>query len=166
MGILAKAGLILAVPIDKDRWGLGLVAAKRQSELLVFMYDAVIEGATAPEDLSSRTPLLGSSSLDAKIWHGDWKILGQTEEKFDDFQPIYKIETIDGWVAESFDMNLRLPIDERTAKKLRFRKCVAPIRLERALKAHFGFGEWKPAHDDLLFVNITESRKVISDLLR
>ncbi len=166
MGITARVGQILAVPISKGRWGVGIVAAKRQSELLVFIYDFVIEAMTAPEDLASRTPLLGPSSLDAKIWHGHWKILGQIEGKFDDLQPIYKVETPDGWIAESFDEKFHTPIDELTAEKLRYRNCVAPIRLELALKAHFGIGEWNPRFDELLFVNISESRKVMFDRLR
>jgi hypothetical protein len=76
-------------------------------------------------------------------------------------QPIYKVQETSGWVAESFDRCFRTAVGDEVAAKLRFRKCVAPIRLERALKAHVRDGDWLPAYDDLLYREVLKSRDVV-----
>lgn len=41
------------------------------------------------------------------------------------------------------------PATEGELAKLTFRKCVAPARLEKALKAHCGIGPWEAFFDSL-----------------
>ena len=55
---------------------------------------------------------------------------------------VYKVEEPVGLVAESFDGTMRWPISADVANRLGFRKGIAPVGLEKALKAHHSLGVW------------------------
>lgn len=162
MGIRAEPGDVFLIPLGDKGYGIGIVAAKWQSELYLVVFSETVAGIDALTDLdvATHTPLFASSSLDAKIWHGHWPIVKRGENLNGIQQPIYKVQEPSGWVAESFDRRFRNVIAEDVVDELRFRKCVAPIRLERALKAHIGDGDWLPAYDEFRYEEVLKSREV------
>jgi hypothetical protein len=161
MSIVARVGDVFRIPAAGATFGLGMVAAKWNEEL----YLVIFEGTwTVPDDgidVDRLAPLLASSSLDAKIWHGHWPLVRSGADPSRIMQPIYKIEEPDGLVAESFDRKSRWPIGPEVAALLSFRKCVAPVRLERALGAH-ATGAWIPDYDELLYSNIVRVRHEVT----
>ena len=163
MGVRAKPGDLFLIPLEDKVHGVGVVAAKWKSELYLVVFSETVADAGALVDLGveTLTPLFATSSLDAKLWHRHWPIVKRCESLGGIQQPIYKVQESSGWVAESFDRSFRVAVGEDVAAELRFRKCVAPIRIERGLKAHAGDGDWLPAYDDLLYREVLKSREVV-----
>lgn len=166
MGNRALVGDVFSIPLGGSVHGVGAVAARWKSELYVVVFSETVAEVKTLADLSidEFTPLFASSSLDAKIWHGHWPIVKRGESLIGIQQPIYKVQEPSGWVVESFDRSLRAVVEESVAAGLRFRKCVAPIRLERGLRAHVGDGEWLPVYDDLLYRDVLRSREILENL--
>jgi len=160
VGVSCTQGDIFNVPIVGDAFGIGIVASSHHSELYLVIFRETFRVGTFPNNVSALKPLIASSSLDAKIWHGDWQIIGHTKEVRNIVQPIYKVREPNGWIAESFDESQRFQITQEIASRLSYRKCVAPVRLERALKAHAGHGIWEPDYDELLYTKVLTSRSV------
>ena len=163
MGIRAKPGDVFTIPLGDKGYGIGVVAAKWQSELYLVVFAETVANVDALTDLevATLTPLFASSSLDAKIWHGHWPIVRRCENLGGIQQPIYKVQEPSGWIAESFDRSFRTFVGGDIVEELKFRKCVAPIRLERALKAHAGDGDWLPAYDDFHYREVLKSCEVV-----
>lgn len=161
MSISCSRGDVFSVPLHGDSFGIGIVASSVHSELYILMFSETFRDRTLPTDVCALEPLIASSSLDAKIWHGDWQIIGQTKDFGNIVQPIYKVREHEGWVAESFDESQRFHITPEVANRLSYRKCVAPIRLERALKAYAGYGAWEPEYDELLYTAVLRSRSAL-----
>jgi len=162
MGIQVKAGDFFCVQLHTNSFGLGVVAAKWNSELFVVMFEETIVAPRSEEiDFSVLTPLLASSSLDAKLYHGDWPIVKEDTNITALNQPIYKVEESQGTIAESFDRKIRVTVDSSIAEQLQYRKGVAPIRLEKALKAHHGDGVWEPHFNELLYQEVLRSNAVL-----
>ncbi|MDR6860705.1 hypothetical protein [Variovorax guangxiensis] len=164
MGVRVKTGDLFCVPLDDAAFGLGIIAAGWRPELYIVLFaETVASPQAADVNTASLTPLLASSSLDAKLFVGDWPILRRGTDSAAFSQPIYKVEEPDGTIAESFDRKLRIPISANVAERLQYRKGVAPVRLEKALKAHHGFGEWLAHFDELLYINVLRSNTVLTE---
>jgi len=164
MGVRVKTGDLFCIPLNDAAFGLGVVAANWRSELYIVLFaETVPSPQSADVNTAVLTPLLASSSLDAKLFVGDWPILRSGTGGTALSQPIYKVEEPDGTIAESFDRKLRIPVSANVAERLQHRKGVAPVRLEKALKAHHGFGEWMAHFDELLYINVLRSNTVLTE---
>lgn len=164
MGIKAKIGDLFMIPLDQDAFGLGLVAGKWKDELYLIVFrDKFHQKSDLSEiPIESLSPLLASSSLDAKIWHGHWPIIRENVNVSCFSQPIYKIDEPNGIMAETFDRKSRWEIDSDVVSRLRYRKTVAPIRLENAFKASSGVSVWEPIFDELLYENVVRGGPELS----
>lgn len=162
MSITAKKGDFFSIPIDEKLCCLGVVAEKWKKELYIVLFEQKFDSAVdlCEVELNKLTPILASSSLDAKIWHGHWPIVSRGFDTSNILQPIYKIEEPSEIIAESFDRSFRKPVSASVADKLRYRKSVAPVRLEKALKSFHGIGDWIPMFDELRFAYVEESNRI------
>lgn len=160
MTITINIGDLFSIPIDATRYGIGLVAGKWKSELYLVLFKEQFDGVADINamEVEKFTPILASSSLDAKLWHGHWPIIRHGVDTVNIAQPIYKIEEPGGIIAESFDRKYRQPIDSYVAKNLNYRKVIAPVRLENALKAYHGLRDWEAIYEGLVYQNIVQSR--------
>lgn len=151
MGQKAKVGDVFLVPIDQARFGIGQIAGDWQGELYIIIYDAVCNiGDVDPNIVKSKQPLFAALSLDAKIYNGDWPIIGNIIENLKLIpQPVFKINQGKRIFLETRDRSISRPASNSEIEMLRLRTIVAPIRLENALKAHNGVGDWIPRYDDL-----------------
>jgi len=154
MAIRAEIGDVFKVPLNESSFGIGVVASKRGKELYLVFFENRFSVGEKVGDIRLLNPCIVSSSLDAKIWHAHWPIIKKKADVLWILQPTYKVQEVDGWVAESFDGKQRRSIDPIEADKLRFRKCVAPIRLENALKAYFDILIWDSTYEELLYSNL------------
>ncbi len=163
MGIKPSLGDVFMLPVGDGSYGIGQVAGDWKGELYLVIYDASYATAVAdPNDVCSLNPLLSALSLDAKIYNGDWPIVGNTMENLSSLpQPVYKVEQGGRLYIESRDRNVTRVASQGEESVLRFRNVVAPIRLENALKALRGVGEWNPRFDELKPDYAQESAKVL-----
>jgi hypothetical protein len=161
----ARLGDVFLVPIDESRVGIGQIAGDWNGELYIVIYDAVQQSSKAePVSGIGAPPLFAALSLDAKIYNGDWPVVANITDNLDQLpQPAFKVN-VDGEVfVESRDRTATRRASATEAEALRFRTVVAPVRLEKALKAHHGIGEWDPKYDDLLAEYASQSARLIAD---
>jgi Immunity protein 26 len=140
-------GDVFTVPLDDRRFGLGQVVATYGKDAYFF---ALFEPAFARDEQldleqAMRAPVaLLALSLDAKIVAGDWVVLGNLTVAEDTPLPAYKEmvggpERVD---VVDFSGERRRRAERGEADWLPNRKIVAPVRLERALKAKHGLEPW------------------------
>ncbi len=160
----AHLGDVFLIPIDGSRFGLGQIAGDWKGELYVVVYDTVHPSPEVdPQSVATERPLFAALSLDAKIHHGDWPIIGNVTENLDRLpQPVFKVNLGGQVYIESRDRSKSRPASDLEAGALRFRTVVAPVRLESALKARHGVGEWNPRYDELLADYALESSRLIT----
>ena len=153
MNVVAKVGDFFAIPLSSTVWGCGVVARKWKSELYLVLFEETFNNLEKIREveINRLTPCLASSSLDAKIWHGHWPVMHERADVSKLAQPIFKVAEANKVIAESFDRKFRRPIDVEIANQLSYRKGVAPVRLENALRAHHGISEWDKIFDELRY---------------
>jgi hypothetical protein len=77
-------------------------------------------------------------------------------------QPVFKVNHAGQMFLESRDRTVFRPASSSEEQVLRLRNVVAPVRLEKALKAHNGLGDWNPRYDELLANYAQESSHLIT----
>lgn len=167
MSIKAMLGDVFLVPVSDEAFGIGQVAGDWKGELYLIIYDATYPTVrdAKPQDVCRLSPLLSALSLDAKIYNGDWPIIGSVKENLGSTpQPAYKVEQGGHMYVESRDRTVTRIASDEEESVLRFRNVVAPIRIENALKALRGFGEWNPRFDELRANYAEDSSKVLGEL--
>jgi hypothetical protein len=156
-------GDVFLVPIDGSRVGLGQVVDVLPSELYVVVYSKAWPANAPPvaRDVIGGEVLFASLTLDAKLHNGDWIVIGNITENLDKIKlPLSKVRISGEMHIESHDGSWSRSATVEEAEKLRFRKTVAPVRLENALKAHFGTLEPHPAYDELRYDLVVDSTKL------
>lgn len=151
MGRAVKIGDVFLVPIDETRVAMGQVAGDWNGELYLVIYDGVhVADKCEAAEIVKERPLFAALSLDAKLHNGDWPIIGNILDNVPEIpQPVFKINHGSELFVISRDRLTFRPASENEAAFLRLRKVVAPVRLEKALKAHNGVGDWNAAYDEL-----------------
>ena len=151
MGIKVKVGDVFLIPIKGEEWVGGQLLANRMKELYVAVYPKLVKkGETSVEDIIQQEPLFLALTLDAKLWHGHWPIIGNTKKNIHTLpQPFFKWDSQKGTMIESRDQRVRRLAKAHEIPYLKYRTVVAPIILENAAKAHFGIGNWDYDYDDL-----------------
>ncbi|MCQ4631136.1 immunity 26/phosphotriesterase HocA family protein [Shinella sp. CPCC 100929] len=158
----AHVGDVFLIPIDGSRFGIGQIAGDWIGELYIVIYDAVHSTEDVdPNSVASEQLLLAALSLDAKIHCGDWRIIGNVTDNLDRIpQPVFKVNQ-DGQVfLESRDRSITRPASRSESETLRLRTVVAPVRLENALKALKGVGDWNAKYDELRVDYVLESSRL------
>lgn len=167
MKIKAEVNDVFAIKLDERNVCLGLVAAKWKTELYILIFREAIETSHALPDVrvSELTPCFASPSLDALIWHGHWPIIQKKVVVSAILQPFYKVSEPQGIVAESFDRKIRIHTSEEEAKILKYRKGVAPIRLEKAIRSLHGQVPWESTFDELKYDYVLASNALVTSKL-
>lgn len=159
----AHVGDVFLVPIDESRFGIGQIAGDWKGELYIIIYDAVYATASVDPTIAVSAPFLFAAlSLDAKLHNGSWKIIGNVTSNLDSIpQPVFKVNQGNQVLLESRDRLIARPASRAEAEFLRLRTVVAPVRLENALKASKGIGDWNPRFDALRADYAFESAEIL-----
>jgi hypothetical protein len=156
-------GDVFLIPLDERRYGIGQLAGNWRGELYVVIYDKVVSAEASPADVDNEPLQLAALTLDAKLHRGDWRIIGNRKENLETIpQPWFKVGVEGQTYVEARDRSVMRPATATEATALRLRTVVAPVRLENALKALHGIGEWHPHFDELRAGYAAES----ADLMR
>lgn len=155
--VRVNVGDVFVVPIDSERFGLGQVVGKYLSEAYFFALFARAYAADAPPpDIEAAVRedevVLLALSLDAKLAAGHWKVIGHVEVDPARLPlPAYKEGVLPTGTFDVVDYSgkLRRRATRDEAEALPLRKVVAPVRLEKALRAVHGVEPWVNAYEDL-----------------
>jgi hypothetical protein len=149
-----KLGDVFTIPVDDSRRGVGQIVGTYGKDAYYFaVYDYVAPDATSvdvKEALLAHVLFL-ALSLDAKLAAGHWMVIDHHEVPDAVRLPAYK-EAVGGpgrvdVVDHSGTQRRRA--SESEAELLPNRKVVAPVRLERALRAKHGLERWAEAYSEL-----------------
>lgn len=146
-----RVGDVFSVPLDDQRFGLGQVVATFGKDAYFFaLFEPAFERAEEPDlEQAVRAPVaVLALSLDAKIAAGDWVVLGNRPVADGMPLPAFKemVGGPDRVDVVDFSGERRRRAQGEEAEWLPNRKVVAPVRLEKALKAMHGLEPWNDAY--------------------
>jgi hypothetical protein len=161
----ARVGDVFLVPIDHSRFGIGQIAGDWNGELYIIIYDTIYGSDDVdPVSVLYGRPLFAALSLDAKIHCGDWQIIGNVKDNLDQIpQPTFKVNQGAQVFLETRDRSVTRRASDSESRDLRLRTVVAPVRIENALKAWQGIGDWNSKYDELRADYAFESSRLIAD---
>ncbi len=166
MNFEAAMGDVFVIPISDSLMGIGQVIDVLQHELYLVVFEETRDASDSPraDEVCGCKPLFSTLSLDAKLWNGDWKIIGNCRRNVATIaKPLFKVLISDIMYVESYRGSQRRPAREDEIEKLRNRTTVAPIRLEKALRAWLGLAEWNPMYEELFYTYATMSSALAED---
>lgn len=164
MGIQAKVGDVFLVPLDDKNCALGQIISAWNEELYVAIFDQKFEARLEdPNSVLTREPALLALTLDAKLFHGDWPILGNVQENLDQFpQPAFKVRQSGVVYIESRDRTVSRPASSAEAEILRYRSVSYPAVIEEAAQGFFDVCEWNPHFDKIRADYAFESSRLLA----
>lgn len=150
----AKRGDVFSILIDDRRVGYGQVVLKNHSSFPIYIivfetaYDRNQE-VSLNEIVADGIALVGAS-MDARIYHGMWKIIGNIEPDRSRIpQPNFKAYIEGSDFVEDFDGNRLRAATPNDLRHYDSRWLRAPMGFESAIKAFHVVGIWEPDFDKL-----------------
>ena len=161
-----KVGDIFTITISNDEIGFGqIVAFPNVFTLLIIVFDKkqkIDAEYDFNEILSSRILFLGYT-LDAKLYHKHWKVIGNNPVTNVEF-PYHRLGTPphEIYITDFKGKRIR-PCTIEEFDKLDYETVIAPVRYENALKAFYGLKDWiDEDYNKLLYEKTLDSVKVFS----
>lgn len=148
-------GDVFVIPVGDGRAGVGQVVGRYGADAYYFaVFDAVMPLELAKSravDAMSAPVLLLALSMDAKLHAGHWFTVGEAPVASDIPLPAYKeaVGTPVRFDVVDYSGTRRRPGTPLEVEALPYRKVVAPVRLEKALRAHLALEPWTDAFDEL-----------------
>lgn len=165
-----EIGHVFIVPTGDGRAGVGqVVATYGQDAAHYFYYFAIFDFVVPLEEATDRAldalraPVLFLAlSTDAKLYAGHWTIVGAAPVDTSILLPAYKEAVGTPYQIEVVDYSgdRRRAATPSEAAVLPNRKVVAPVRLERALRATLGLEPWLDAFNELRADNVVPADSV------
>jgi hypothetical protein len=156
---MSRAGDVFVIPVGDGRFGVGQVIARYRQTDLYYMavFDRLIRHPSdlnSLEEIKQFSLLFLANSFDTMLADGGWPPLGKTSPLAHVPFPSYKVLERGKYFVESWDGSRKRLATEREVDLLDNRGGVAPIRLEKALKAHLGMVEWHPSFEKLTYEHV------------
>ncbi len=150
-----NVGDVFIVPVGDGRAGVGQIVARYGGAGYYFaIFEAVLslEDARAHARQALGQPILFVAlSLDGKLHAGHWTVVDHAPVGDDLPLPAYKVAvgTPENVEVVDFTGDRRRPASKVETELLPYRKTVAPVRLEKALRAWLGLAPWLEAFEEL-----------------
>lgn len=149
MGIQVKVGDVFLVPLDGESWALGQLVSSWNDELYVAIFGQKVETQNVdPRSVVTQEPVFLALTLDAKLFHGDWPIIGNVQDNLASLpQPAFKVRQSGVIYIESRDRTVSRPASSSEAELLRYRNVSSPAMIEEAVQGRFDVCEWNSHYD-------------------
>jgi hypothetical protein len=147
--IETKIGDVFLIPLNGKGWAAAQVVSAWNEELYVAVFDGTKEdNHINVEEVSLENPVFLVLTLDAKLWNGDWPIVGNVQSHLHRFpQPAFKVRQNGVVHIESRDRSRSRPASTSEAELLRYRTVSSPAVIEAVVQAYFGVGEWQEGYE-------------------
>jgi hypothetical protein len=137
--IKAKTGDVFLIPIDSVSWVLAQIIDIQRKELYVAIYaDRYFSLTVEPRSVIDKRPHFLVLTLDSKLFHGMWLIIGNVKENLSAFpEPAFKVD-ISGhaYIVSRNDSICRLASKEELTI-LKLRSVRSPQGIENMLQSYF-----------------------------
>ncbi|HET7085113.1 MAG TPA: hypothetical protein VFI23_10105 [Rhizomicrobium sp.] len=146
-----KVGDVLSIPIVDGLCATAQVLVKRAILHVVIFSELRQCGSISIEAETSSSPVLAGWTMDAKVYHGYWEIIGKSmPADWSDLKKNYKVEYAGKIWVEDFDGRLLHPASRSEIENLFNRSSYSPASLEQAIRAFHKLEPWDSKFDDLL----------------
>jgi len=143
-----KTGDVFEIPAPDGRHGYGQVIVGG-AVFYVVIFRELYDARSDLDDVLKGELLLVGWTLDALIYHGRWKVVGNRPAIARVPFPNYKVRVKGVPHVHDFNgENYRLAT-EHDWELLNNKSTVSPIRYQKALLAHHGIGEWRSDYEAL-----------------
>jgi hypothetical protein len=160
-----KIGDIFTVAVSDLEVGFGqILAFPTKSTLIICLFDLKLARANNYDVtlISKADVCMLGYSLDAKLYHKHWLVIGNIEPSKGILLPYNKVGSTpdDMFLTDYKGRKLRKCSNEEF-DLLNYQTVIAPVRYENALKAFFNLGEWKvDDYDKLLYKYSVASNEI------
>jgi hypothetical protein len=163
-GARVATGDVFRVLLDVDQVAFGQVVGKYGKDAYYFaFFERIYSLADQPalSDVVKDRIVLLALSLDARIATGYWETVGHESLPAELPLPAYKeaVGSPDRVDVVDYTGERRRPAVGREVELLPNRKIVAPIRVEKALRALHRLEPWNAAYDELRPAEATTTRR-------
>lgn len=142
-----RAGDVFRFRGRMQGWGYGQILLSDIIQYIV-VFEPKFADNTTLNDVVSSSVLLSGWTMDAKIYHGDWEIVGNISPIKFRF-PQYKVNMSgQTWITDVNGKLLRLATVEES-RGLSFKSSNSPIAFEKAFRAYHGDLPWEAYFDEL-----------------
>jgi hypothetical protein len=159
-------GDVFTVPVEGTRVSIGQVVGKYHDDAYyVVVYDLLAMASDEPLTLAEAVgvagPLLVALTFDAKFIAGDWQVIANVDVPSSVTLPAYRelVGTTGRIDVVDYSGNRRRPATPDEAAALPNRQLVAPVRVEKAVRALHGYGLWNEAYDQLKADSVPDWRE-------
>ncbi|MEP9387655.1 Imm26 family immunity protein [Mesorhizobium sp. KR9-304] len=164
MGIRAKVGDVFLISLDERSWALGQLVSAWNDELYVAIFGQKLETQEVdPKCVIDQEPVFLALTLDAKLFHGDWPILGNVHQNLINFpQPAFTVRQAGVVHIESRDRTVSRAASPSEAEILRYRSVSSPAVIEETVRGYFGACEWNPHFEKFYADYAFESSRLLA----
>lgn len=153
-----KQGDLFSIRIDDNRNAFGQIIYSTKESLTVIIFKNLIEmtdGFDVDKIVPGNDILFFSNTFDALFHHKRWIVRGNYTENIKSIRlPVYKIGLEPNFtILDFWEKPIRNP-EKYDSNHVAYRKYVAPIGIEYAVKAYFNKTDWRPEYDSLLYSNM------------
>jgi len=156
-----KEGDIFKLRVSDASIAVGQILTISRESLTVIVFEGLYDKDATPDvsKLVQGEILLLANTFDAKFYHRHWVVFGNYPANLDTIKlPIYKLGTDDELRYEDFFQQpisaSSLPVGQKG--RVGYRNYVAPVRVEKAVRAFYKLTEWNDDYDKLLYQKLVK----------
>lgn len=159
--IRTKSGDIFQIPVDDNRVCFGHVIENNGGVLRIITFKTAYlkSDSPDPDDILTQPILLLTDTMDAKIYHGDWKIYANRTPANNLPKPNFKYG-LDPVYITDYDNSKKRIATTKEADNLDFKFSVSPIRIQNAMQAFLGVKPWDIDFDKLTLDYCKEKEQI------
>ena len=165
-----KEGDVFSIPLGNGEIGFGqIIVFPDKSTMIICVFDIKSDNDNNIDiEIICSSPIIFLGyTTDAKLYHQDWKIVGNYNKNIEEVVLPYNkigVPPDNIFIANYKGQNLK-EINEDIFNKLSYETNIAPIRYENALKAYYKLQEWNDdLYDKLLYRHTLKSKEVFDSL--
>ena len=153
---------VVGIPVgETGQWAIGHVLDARHN-LFIGVHEQLVSDLEGDWLRTLRSPwVLLAPTMDALIWHGRWPVVGNSPPMNAVSLPRYAVDSLgesNPVLTDYFGNRLgHARAEDIRSSKVVYRFSVAPIRVQKAIAAWFGLGQWHDSYFKLTAEYVLES---------
>ncbi|MBI6871794.1 Imm26 family immunity protein [Clostridium aciditolerans] len=141
---------VFIIPVDNEKNCYGQVVSDGIDKCYV-IYDITSEDILIPEQVICNPIAFLTFTVDNFIEEGRWKVIGNVDVPQNIIFPIYKVETLNGYMVTDHKGNYLRSATDKEIRELKYHKSVSPALLEHAVQAKYGNRKWENYFDEIIY---------------
>jgi hypothetical protein len=147
--LIIEEGDIIEIPLDAESKSYAQII-KKNIILYLLVFDGIFLNPPAISEILNGDPIFSVWTMDAKLYHGEWRIVGSSNIRHKEYLDHKYTILRDGrtWI-EDVDGNIIRLASEEEVRKLHARSSYSPALVEKAIRSFHGLEEKSDHFADL-----------------